>query len=153
MSSEESFQYIVRVASTDIRGDYLTSYGLTKIKGVGQRLSRIILEKSGIPDNIRIGFISEEDVTKIEDVLANPKSFGIHSYLLNRQRDPVTGDDDHVIGNDLATKLKNDIDKMKKTRSIKGIRHALGLTVRGQRTRTSGRGKGKSVGVQRKKTR
>ena len=39
---------------------------------------------------------------------------------------------------------------MKKTHSVKGVRHQLGLRVRGQRTRTTGRG-GKSVGVQRKK--
>ena len=151
MSDEDSFQFIVRIGGTDVRGEYLTIHGLTKIKGVGSRLSRIILEKTGIPTDLRMGFISEEDVTKIEDVLANPKSFDIPNYLLNRRKDPVNGEDVHVTGNDLATTLKNDIDRMKKTRSIKGIRHSLGLTVRGQRTRTSGRGKGKAVGVLRKK--
>ncbi|MEK6820799.1 MAG: 30S ribosomal protein S13, partial [archaeon] len=39
---------------------------------------------------------------------------------------------------------------MKKTRTYKGVRHSLGLTVRGQRTRTAGRGKGKVVGVVKK---
>jgi small subunit ribosomal protein S13 len=151
LSDEESFQFIVRIGGTDVRGEYLTLHGLTKIKGVGPRMSRIILEKTGIPADIRMGFISEEDVTKIEDFLANPRSFDVPNYLLNRIKDPVMGEDRHVIGNDLATTLKNDIDRMKKTRSIKGIRHSLGLTVRGQRTRTSGRGKGKAVGVQRKK--
>ena len=151
MSSEESFQFIVRIGGSDIRGDYLTVHGLTKIKGVGPRLSRIILEKTGIPADIRIGFISEDDLAKIEDVLSNPASFNIPRYLMNRIKDPITGEDTNLIGNDLATSLKGDIDRMKKTRSIKGIRHRLGLTVRGQRTRTSGRGMGKSVGVQRKK--
>jgi small subunit ribosomal protein S13 len=46
--------------------------------------------------------------------------------------------------------IKNDVDRMKKTHSTKGIRHHLGLRVRGQRTRTTGRG-GKTVGVQWKK--
>ena len=38
---------------------------------------------------------------------------------------------------------------MKEIRNWRGIRHALGLKVRGQRTRTSGRS-GKAVGVKKK---
>jgi small subunit ribosomal protein S13 len=45
---------------------------------------------------------------------------------------------------------KTDIDLMKKLKTYKGIRHALGLKVRGQRTRTTGR-KGRVVGVRLKK--
>ena len=149
--SETSFQFIVRVAATDLRGDWPINYALQKIKGVGPRLARTILEKLEIPLNLRAGYLTEEDVTRIEDILAKPTDFGIPSYMVNRQRDLTTGEDMHLLGNDLATYLKRDLDRMKKTRSIRGIRHSLGLTVRGQRTRTSGRGKGRTVGVQRKK--
>ena len=55
-----------------------------------------------------------------------------------------------VIGNDLASSLKTDLDREKKSRSVRGIRHQLGLKVRGQRTRTTGR-KHRTVGVQRTK--
>ena len=150
MASTHEFCHIVRLGGTDIRGDLTLPFALTKVKGVGQRFSRIIIHKAGLPSDIRIGFLSEEEITKIEDILANPYSFDIPAWLLNRHRDPVTGEDLHVIGNDLATANKNDIDRMKKTHSVKGVRHQLGLRVRGQRTRTTGRG-GKSVGVQRKK--
>ena len=46
--------------------------------------------------------------------------------------------------------MKQDIDKMKKMKSWKGIRHSLGLKVRGQRTKTTGR-VGRTVGYQRKR--
>ncbi|MHA1722752.1 MAG: 30S ribosomal protein S13, partial [Candidatus Baldrarchaeia archaeon] len=51
---------------------------------------------------------------------------------------------------DLVLTIKSDIDRMKKIKSWKGIRHALGLKVRGQRTRTTGRG-GRTIGVTKKK--
>ncbi|MEM2618451.1 MAG: 30S ribosomal protein S13, partial [Candidatus Hadarchaeales archaeon] len=47
---------------------------------------------------------------------------------------------------------KADIGRERKIRSRRGIRHELGLPVRGQRTRTTGR-KGLSVGVMRKEAR
>ena len=45
----------------------------------------------------------------------------------------------------------NDIKMLKKIKSYKGIRHSLGLPVRGQRTRSNFRkNKGKVMGVKRK---
>jgi small subunit ribosomal protein S13 len=49
--------------------------------------------------------------------------------------------------NDLDFALRNDLQTMRKLKSYKGVRHSLGLTVRGQSTRTSGRKRGSSVGV------
>jgi small subunit ribosomal protein S13 len=70
--------------------------------------------------------------------------------MLNRQKDLVTGEDLHLVGTDLIDSLRVDIEREKKTRSWRGIRHYLGLPVRGQRTKTSGR-KGATIGVTRKK--
>jgi small subunit ribosomal protein S13 len=69
--------------------------------------------------------------------------------MLNRRFDPSTGKNLHLIGADLELAVKEDIETMKRTKSWKGIRHALGLKVRGQRTRTTGR-TGMTVGVSRK---
>ena len=52
----------------------------------------------------------------------------------------------HRFGSDLDFMIKNDIDRERNVFSWRGIRHGLGLKVRGQRTRTSGR-KGRTVGV------
>ncbi|MCK5562814.1 30S ribosomal protein S13, partial [Candidatus Bathyarchaeota archaeon] len=45
--------------------------------------------------------------------------------------------------------IKSDIEELKKTRSWRGYRHAYGLKVRGQKTRTTGRS-GKAMGVRKK---
>ena len=62
----------------------------------------------------------------------------------------MTGEDQHLVSSKLKFAVKSDIDFMRKIRSYKGIRHELGLPVRGQRTRTSFRG-GKAVGVSKSK--
>ena len=71
-------------------------------------------------------------------------------WLLNRRKDYSTGKDLHVTGSDLVISLRNDLNRLRKIRSYRGIRHEQGLPVRGQRTRTSFR-KGASVGVTHKK--
>ena len=51
----------------------------------------------------------------------------------------------------MAFTQDNDIKMMKKMRSYKGIRHSLGLPVRGQRTKSNFRkNKGKVLGVRKK---
>ncbi|MHA1596704.1 MAG: 30S ribosomal protein S13, partial [Candidatus Asgardarchaeia archaeon] len=56
----------------------------------------------------------------------------------------------HLLGSDLILRINMDIQREKKLRSWRGMRHALGLKVRGQKTRTTGR-TGRTVGVRRKK--
>ncbi|MHA1260647.1 MAG: 30S ribosomal protein S13 [Candidatus Freyarchaeota archaeon] len=149
MSSEE-YRYIVRVAGTDLDGSKKFLYALTDIKGVGIRLADAILRVAGLDPNIRLGYVSDQDVKKVEEILADPAKFGIPGWMLNRQKDVSTGRDRHLIGSDLTLTIKSDIDTLRRTKSYRGIRHALGLKVRGQRTKTTGR-KGQTVGVRRKK--
>lgn len=148
MSKE--FRHIVRVTDTDIDGNLKVGYALTKIKGVSVNLANAVLKKAGINPEIRLGLLSEEQVKKIEDVLLNPFKYGIPSWLLNRRKDLETGKDLHLLSSDLVLRTKMDIDLMKKIKSWKGYRHAYGLKVRGQRTRTTGR-TGKTVGVSKKR--
>jgi small subunit ribosomal protein S13 len=54
-----------------------------------------------------------------------------------------------LIGPDLALRTKADIDFVREIRTWKGVRHSLGLKVRGQRTKSTGR-KGRAVGVKKK---
>jgi small subunit ribosomal protein S13 len=123
---------------------------LSAVKGVGRRLARAIVEAAGINPDQRAGFITDEDVAKIEEILETPTKFGIPHWMLNRQKDMATGENKHSTGADLDFQNKMDIDYLMKTKSWRGIRHGLGLKVRGQRTRTSGR-KGRTVGVKRKR--
>ena len=90
----------------------------------------------------------DEDVLKIEEILENPQKFNIPNWMLNRREDYETGENIHLIESDLDMTLRDDLNRMKKTRSYKGRRHEAGLPVRGQRTKSTFRNSS-SVGVKR----
>lgn len=144
------FQHQIRIAGTDCRGDWLLPHALTQIKGVGQRLAHQICERAKVDPNIRCGYLEDEEVQLLEDIITKCDRFGIPKWMLNRRKDIASGTDIHVVGNDLVDVLRTDIERYKKIRCYKGIRHYLGLPVRGQRTKTSGRS-GMTLGVSKKK--
>jgi len=143
------FRHIVRLSGTDLDGSKKLIYGLTKIRGVGVSLANAIAKAADLKAETRVGNLTEAEVEKIEDIIADPTKYGIPGRLLNRRKDLESGRDLHFVGPDLALRVKSDIDFMKDIRTWKGIRHSLGLKVRGQRTRTTGR-MGKAVGVRKK---
>jgi small subunit ribosomal protein S13 len=96
--------------------------------------------------------LPDEKIEEIEEVLKHPHEHNIPSWMLNRRRDYTTGKDIHLVGADLIMILREDLNRLKKIRSYRGIRHELGLPVRGQRTKSSFR-KGRTIGVSRKKVR
>lgn len=146
----KEFQHIIRIADTDLDGTLKVDYALTKIKGVGIRLAKIIAEKVDVNPENRLGFLSDAEFKRITDVIENPSKYNVPGWLLNRSKDSKTGKDLHIVGSDLVLQTKTDIDQMKKIKSWKGIRHAYDLKVRGQRTRTTGR-KGKAIGVKKRR--
>ncbi len=148
MSSQE-YRYILRIMGTDVQGTLKTSYAVAQIKGVSAALSNAILRKAGVNPDLRVGFITESDISKIEDVIRDPAKYGIPSWMFNRRKDSESGKDSHVLSADLAFKIKTDIDGAKEIRSWRGYRHAYSLKVRGQRTKTTGRA-GKALGVKKK---
>ncbi|MHA1972180.1 MAG: 30S ribosomal protein S13 [Candidatus Hodarchaeales archaeon] len=144
------YNHQLRIAGADCRGDWLLNHALTKIRGVGFRLASLICEKADLDPDMRCGYLTDDEIQLIEDILVNCSAFGIPTWMLNRQKDIVTGEDLHITSSDLVDVLRLDIEREKKTRSYRGIRHYLGLPVRGQRTKTSGRG-GATIGVSKKK--
>jgi small subunit ribosomal protein S13 len=148
-----SFRHIVRITGTDLDGNLKVPYALTKIKGISIRFADILTKLAQIDPQIRLGFLPERDVKKIEDTLkaqTEETNTVLPGFLINRPKDIKSGQNRHVIGSTLLLVVKSDIDTMKRTRSLKGIRHQLGLKVRGQHTKSTGR-KGLTVGVHRKK--
>lgn len=148
-TSSREFQHILRIAGTDLEGTLTLHHALSKINGVGIPLANAITRKADINPNIRIGYLTETDKTKIEDIINNPTKHNIPPYMLNRQKDPETGQNKHLISADLTLQNKTDIEEMKNIKSWRGYRHAYSLRVRGQHTRTTGR-KGKTMGVKKK---
>ena len=134
---------------TDVQGTLKASYAVAQVKGVSLSLSNAILKKAGINPDLRAGFLAESDVSKIEDVIRDPAKYSLPTWLFNRRKDSVTGRDIHLLSADLALKTKTDIDEAKEIKSWRGYRHAYGLKVRGQRTKTTGRA-GKALGVKKK---
>ncbi|MFN3268734.1 MAG: 30S ribosomal protein S13, partial [Zestosphaera sp.] len=75
--SEGRFRHIVRIAGVDVEGDLLIPYGLSKIKGIGYHTGLAIARIVGLDPQSRIGYLSDADVRRIEDVISNPLKYGI----------------------------------------------------------------------------
>ena len=142
------FRHIVRLAEQNLKGNTPIRLALTKIPGIGDQMANAIIKVMELDPSKKIGEFSDEEVEKLEAFIKNPQ--GIPSWMLNRRKDPVEGKDLHLVSSDLKIAIKSDIDRMKKAKTYRGMRHAYGLKVRGQRTKSTGR-KGRTVGVQRKK--
>ena len=134
---------------TDVGGTLKTVYALTKIKGISMSLSSAILKKAGVNPDVRVGFLTETELNKIEEIIKDPTQHSLPTWLFNRRKNAETGKDDNLIRADLMLRTKTDIDDEKAMRSWRGYRHAYGLKVRGQHTKTTGRA-GKSLGVKKK---
>jgi small subunit ribosomal protein S18e len=83
-------------------------------------------------------------------IVANPRQYKVPDWFLNRQRDIKDGRFSQITSSGLETKLRDDLERLKKIRNHRGLRHYWGLRVKGQHTKTTGR-RGKTVGVSKKK--
>ena len=148
MAKDENFRHLVRIGSRDHKGERPIVPALKDIKGVGMPLAHALCKVTKIGLTKHVGELTDAEVQKIEDALKSPTSYGIPTWMLNRKRDPETGEDKHLIANELQFTKEQDIKFLRKIRCYKGARHALGLPCRGQRTRSNFRpNKGKVQSV------
>jgi len=145
----QEFRHILRIAGSDVAGTLKTVYALTEIKGISISLSNAILRKANVNPDLRVGFLAESDVEKIEEIIDDPAKHNLPVWLFNRRKDTETGKDIHLTTSELVLKTKTDIEQAKEIRSWRGYRHAYSLKVRGQHTKTTGRA-GKALGVKKK---
>lgn len=154
VSDNEDLRGIVRISGKDVEGHVLVKKALYAVKGVGKRYAsicaEIAYEKLGIDPYSQVGMLTDDQLSKIEEIITNPANYNVPSFVMNRRKDYVTGDDKHLITNELGFAIKNDVEKEMKTKSWKGISHMYRKKVRGQRTKSSGR-RGKTMGVSKKK--
>ena len=149
MTDNSDFKYIIRIANSDVSGEERIGNALTSIRGIGPRISNAIIQKLGLDPNKMAGKLDDKNIVDIENTIMNLNEH-IPDWLLNRQKDYDTGEDIHSVSVDLKMTNNDDLNRMKKVKSYKGIRHASGHKVRGQRTYSNGR-KGLALGVSRKK--
>lgn len=97
--------------------------GLTAIYWIGRNRSRTLLDKLSIDFMKKVKDLTDEEEKKISDELK-----------------------DHVLENDLKRDVMSHIKRLKELKCYRGMRHNLGLPVRGQLTRKNGRTAKKLLG-------
>jgi small subunit ribosomal protein S13 len=147
-------KHLVRIVNTDLLGTKAIYYAMRKIKGVSYMFANMTLTIAGIDKTKKTGALTDEEVAKIDDILKHPEKYDVPSWMLNRRRDYETGEDKHIITGDIDFIKALDTKRLKRIKSYRGLRHASGHPVRGQRTKSNFRrskSKGKStLGVQKK---
>ncbi|EZG43151.1 40S ribosomal protein S18 [Gregarina niphandrodes] len=133
------FQHILRILNTNVDGTRKIWVALTAIKGVGRRFSTLVCKKAGIDVNRRAGEMTLDEVEKLTAIMQNPEQFQIPVWFFNRKRDIRDGVNRHLVSNAVDSALREDLERMKKMRSNRGLRHFWGFRVRGQHTKTTGR--------------
>lgn len=142
----QEFRHIVRIAGRDLDGTKKVQPAISEIKGVGGSFANGLTMSLKIDPKLRLGQLSDRQLQQIESALKDSSSLNLPLWMLNRRKDVDSGLNIHRFGSDLDFMIKNDIERERNLLSWRGVRHSLGLKVRGQRTRTTGR-KGRTVGV------
>eukprot|EP00761_Pharyngomonas_kirbyi_P011248 gb/GECH01011273.1/.p1 GENE.gb/GECH01011273.1/~~gb/GECH01011273.1/.p1 ORF type:complete len:156 (+),score=16.24 gb/GECH01011273.1/:1-468(+) len=146
----KEFQHILRVLNTNIDGKKKIMYALTDIRGVGRRYANVVCKKANVDLTKRAGDCTNDEVERLVAVIQNPQDYKIPNWFLNRQKDVKTGTYTQAVSNVLDTRLREDFERLRKIRCHRGLRHQLGIRVRGQHTKTTGR-RGRTMGVAKKK--
>ena len=142
---DEDLRYFVRIGQTDLDGTKSVERALTGLDGVGRRTARLIAREVGVDRHATFGAL-DDDV--IDAIVEEVESYAddVPPWLANRQKDYFTGETVHLTGNEVELVRQQDINRMQKIGSYKGVRHRRGQKVRGQRTKSTGRSEG-TVGV------
>mmetsp|Transcript_15034 Transcript_15034/g.21066 ORF Transcript_15034/g.21066 Transcript_15034/m.21066 type:complete len:155 (-) Transcript_15034:158-622(-) len=133
------FTHIIRMSNTNLDGKRKIPYALRMVKGIGVRMALVVTKKAGIDPNRRAGTLTPVELERIAEVIASPQKFNIPEWMLNRKKDRTTGNSEHCTSVSWDNKIREDLERLKKIRAHRGIRHYYGHRVRGQHTKTSGR--------------
>ncbi|KAJ2520052.1 ribosomal 40S subunit protein S18B [Coemansia sp. RSA 1939] len=150
VTQKDQFQAMIRLLNTNVNGNVKIMYALTAIKGVGRRYSNLVCKKADVDMSKRAGELTGEELERLVEIIQNPLQYKIPQWFLNRQKDHTTGKYSQLVSNQVHSTLREDLERMKKMRVHRGLRHVVGLRVRGQHTKTTGR-RGRTVGVTKKK--
>ncbi len=117
---------MARIAGVDIPNDKRGEISLTYIYGIGRNRSRKILLKAKVDLNTKVGDWKDDDVQRIRQIIS----------------------DDYTIEGELRSEVQLNIKRLTDIGCFRGIRHRLGLPLRGQKTKNNSRtrkGKRKTV--------
>ena len=117
---------MARIAGVDIPKEKRGEISLTYIYGIGRNGSREILEKAGVDFNIKVSDWKDNQLQKIRKIIS----------------------DEYIIEGELRSEVQLNIKRLTDIGCFRGIRHRLGLPLRGQKTKNNSRtrkGKRKTV--------
>ncbi|MCA1820108.1 MAG: 30S ribosomal protein S13 [Halobacteriales archaeon] len=142
------FRHLVRLVNTDLDGKKNVGTALAYVPGVGKRLAFVVAREANVDPTVLIGNLKDPEIAAVNKAIEELTET-LPTWMLNRRKDPESGDDRHMIGTEITIMLREDLNRLKKIRSWRGHRHERKLPTRGQRTKANGRF-GSAVGVQRK---
>ena len=108
---------MARLAGVDLPRDKRIEIGHTYIYGIGRSQSVRILSEAGVNPDTRVRDLTDEEVSKIKDVIDNTCT----------------------VEGDLRRQVAMDIKRLQEIGCYRGIRHRKGLPVRGQNTKNNAR--------------
>lgn len=121
---------MARIAGVGLPREKRAEIGLTYIYGIGRATSNEILAKAGISKDARIKDLSDDEVNVLRKII----------------------DEDYLVEGDLRREISLNIKRLRDIKCYRGMRHAKGLPLRGQKTKTNARTrKGPRKTVSRKK--
>lgn len=106
-----------RLLGVDIPNDKRSVVSLTYLYGVGPAVARELCNKAAIDPDKHARDLSDEELSRLATFLER----------------------DYVVEGPLRRAVQQNINRLRDIKSYRGIRHRLGLPVRGQRTRTNAR--------------
>ena len=124
---------MARIAGVDLPNNKCGEIGLTYIFGIGRSSARKILDKCGIDPDIKVGDWNDDQIAKIRTEI----------------------NEEYKIEGELRSSVQMDIKRLMDIGCYRGIRHRVGLPVRGQSTKNNARtrkGRKKTVANKKKAT-
>ena len=123
----------IRIVGVDLPQNKRGEVGLTYIYGIGRSSAKKILEQAGVDINIKVKDWTDDQAAKIREII---------------------GTGFKVVG-DLRSETQLNIKRLMDIGCYRGIRHRIGLPLRGQSTKNNARtrkGKKKTVANKKKAT-
>ncbi len=108
---------MARIAGVDLPKNKRIEIALTYIYGIGRATAQKILDQAGVSYDIRTKDLTDDQIAKIRDII----------------------DKNYKVEGDLRREVALNIKRLMEIGCYRGLRHKLGLPVRGQRTHTNAR--------------
>ena len=108
---------MARIAGVELPKNERVEVGLTRIFGIGMSSSKKILADTGTNPNVRVRELTDDQIVKIRNAIER----------------------DFRVEGDMKREVSGHIKRLMDIGCYRGVRHRIGLPVRGQRTKTNAR--------------